>query len=99
MKSIFIKVIFLSGAIVVTTMRPAYSGIRRYLRVHNNSSESVTVYVDNSSIGSVAAGGSMNYYVGHDGEALTVLDAESSSGATWHRAVPEDRNDFDWYIY
>ena len=99
MKSMFIKVFFLGGALVVASVQPAYSGIRRYLRVHNNSTEAVTVYVDNESIGSVSAGGTVNYYVGHEGDAVTVLDAESASGATWHRAVPEEQNDFEWYIY
>ena len=80
------------------TYQPAFGGIRRYLRVHNESFETVTVYIDASPIGKIRSGESFIYFVGHDHEELTVLDAESESGRTWHWPVQENRTDFDWYL-
>lgn len=91
--------IFLSPVIIITVLaQDACAGIQRYLRVHNTTSERITVYANFDMIGTVAANGTLNYYIGDSAETTSVLNAESPSGATWHRDVPEAVNDYDWYI-
>lgn len=89
----------LAVGMLLLLVETADAGIKRNLRVHNGTKETITVYVNGGSGRKVYPGRTYHWYVGDGEDDLTTFYAENARGERIKQGfVKGHLRDYDWYV-